>query len=279
KFGFPYLVETPRSEKRRSASMAGHISDEDSENITREDPSMEGPRASRSVIESGHPSIKNIMTVDDNLLVLCHDSGMKGCWFKSKVIQELWLMLGDLTGEGKVLLLDLIFVEALIFSIKESGNCKNQVIPNVVALLELGPFIVVPSALLKILRPGNINVTSLEVNLKMTASIDIKSNNNTFPPPVRPPSIHCSSYFKRLVKIILQKLGPNCEVSGASHAQSIKAYNSVERNPFLLTKQRMDSYNHVFSSWEGHVVSQGKGCRVVHHYLKDSSGELILVVV
>ncbi|KAH0679523.1 hypothetical protein KY284_020608 [Solanum tuberosum] len=58
--------------------MAGHISDEDSENITREDPSMQGPRGSRSVVESGHPSIRNIMAVDDNLLVLCHDSGMKG---------------------------------------------------------------------------------------------------------------------------------------------------------------------------------------------------------
>ncbi|KAG5611329.1 hypothetical protein H5410_022610 [Solanum commersonii] len=67
--------------------MAGHISDEDSENITREDPSMQGPRGSRYVVESGHPSIRNIMAVDDNLLVLCHDSGMKGCWFKSKVIQ------------------------------------------------------------------------------------------------------------------------------------------------------------------------------------------------
>ncbi|KAH0693412.1 hypothetical protein KY285_020509 [Solanum tuberosum] len=171
--------------------MAGHISDEDSENITREDPSMKGPRGSRSVIESGHPSIKNIMTGNQITKAKHQLSGMKGCWFKSKVIQ---LMLGDLTGEGKVLLLDLIFVEALIFR---------------------------------------------EVNLKMTASIDIKSNNNTFLPPVRPPSIHCSSYFKRLVKIILQKLGPNCEVSGASHAQSIKAYNSVERNPFLLTKKRL----------------------------------------
>ncbi|WMV25970.1 hypothetical protein MTR67_019355 [Solanum verrucosum] len=57
-------------------------------------------------------------------------------------------MLGDLTDDGKVLLLDLMFVEALIFS---------------------------------------------EVNLKITASIDIKSSNNTLPPPVKPPSIHCSS--------------------------------------------------------------------------------------
>ncbi|KAK6791852.1 hypothetical protein RDI58_010933 [Solanum bulbocastanum] len=81
---------------------------------------------------------------------------------------------------------------------------------------------------------------------KMTASIDIKSSNNTFPPPVRPPSIHCSSYFKRIIKIILQiikiilqKLGWSCEVLGVSHAQSIKAYNSVDWNPFLLTKQRL----------------------------------------
>ncbi|KAG5611328.1 hypothetical protein H5410_022609 [Solanum commersonii] len=166
-------------------------------------------------------------------------------------------MFGDLTGDGKVLLLDLMFVEALIFRgehiigdsmkereglkrlvIKELGNCKNQVIPNVVALMELGPFIVVPLTLLKILRPSNINVTSFFLGTvisyrgskrKMTASIDIKSSNNTFPPPVRPPSIHCSSYFKRIIKIILQKLGLNCEVSGASYAQSIKTYNSVER--------------------------------------------------
>ncbi|WMV25952.1 hypothetical protein MTR67_019337 [Solanum verrucosum] len=67
--------------------MAGHISDEDSENITREDPSMQGPRGSRSVVESGHPIIRNIMTVDDNLLALWHDSGMKGYWFKFMVIQ------------------------------------------------------------------------------------------------------------------------------------------------------------------------------------------------
>lgn len=41
----------------------------------------------------------------------------------------------------------------------------------------------------------------------------------------------------------------------------------------------MDTNSHVFISWEERVVSQGKDHRVVHYYLKDSSGELILVVV
>ncbi|KAK6791853.1 hypothetical protein RDI58_010934 [Solanum bulbocastanum] len=49
--------------------MAGHISDEDSENITREDPSMQGPMGSRSVVESGHPSIRNIMTGMNSFLL------------------------------------------------------------------------------------------------------------------------------------------------------------------------------------------------------------------
>ena len=41
----------------------------------------------------------------------------------------------------------------------------------------------------------------------------------------------------------------------------------------------MDTDSHVFSSWEERFVSRGKGRRVVHYYLKDTSGELILAVV
>ncbi|KAG5574392.1 hypothetical protein H5410_054526 [Solanum commersonii] len=43
--------------------------------------------------------------------------------------------------------------------------------------------------------------------------------------------------------------------------------------------RRMDTNSHVFILWEERVVSQGKDHRVVHYYLKDSSGEMILVVV
>ncbi|XP_027768660.1 uncharacterized protein LOC107003636 [Solanum pennellii] len=41
----------------------------------------------------------------------------------------------------------------------------------------------------------------------------------------------------------------------------------------------MDTDSHVFSSWEERFVSRGKGRRVVHYYLKDTSGDLILAVV
>ncbi|KAH0712224.1 hypothetical protein KY289_008183 [Solanum tuberosum] len=41
----------------------------------------------------------------------------------------------------------------------------------------------------------------------------------------------------------------------------------------------MDTNSHVFILWEECVVSQGKDHCVVHYYLKDSSGEMILVVV
>uniref|UniRef100_A0A3Q7G671 Uncharacterized protein n=1 Tax=Solanum lycopersicum TaxID=4081 RepID=A0A3Q7G671_SOLLC len=61
KFNFPYLVNTPRSQKRISALIDGLTSDEDSENITREDPSMQGPSGSRSVVASGHSSIGTII--------------------------------------------------------------------------------------------------------------------------------------------------------------------------------------------------------------------------
>ncbi|MCD7451707.1 hypothetical protein HAX54_013090 [Datura stramonium] len=98
--------------------------------ITREDPSRQGPRGSRSVgeyqkLESGHSSIRKSIPgnqiakskptclklkikfpsrgpvgiqlvepqrklsfeVGDNLEVLCQDSGMRGCWFRCKVLQ------------------------------------------------------------------------------------------------------------------------------------------------------------------------------------------------
>lgn len=121
-----YLVDTPRSEKRRSALTAGHISDEVSKNITREDPSAQRSSGSRSVDVSSHsgirksipgnqiskskpptypklkikfPSVRPIgiqlvepqnklsFEVDDNLEVLCNDSGMRGCWFRCKVLR------------------------------------------------------------------------------------------------------------------------------------------------------------------------------------------------
>ncbi|XP_055832335.1 uncharacterized protein LOC129901224 isoform X2 [Solanum dulcamara] len=112
----PPIPDTPRSEKRRSALMAGHISDEVSKHITRQDPSMQGPSGSISVDESSHSGIRNSIPgnqiskskpltypkvgiqlvepqnklsfeVDNNLEVLCHDSGMKGCWFRCKVLR------------------------------------------------------------------------------------------------------------------------------------------------------------------------------------------------
>ncbi|XP_015165774.1 uncharacterized protein [Solanum tuberosum] len=122
----PPISNTPRRETRRSALMAGHISDEVSQNITREDPSTQGPRGSRSVGESDHsgirksipgnqiaqakpptyprlkikypniepvgiqlvePQYKLCFEVGDNLEVLCNDSGMKGCWLRCKVLQ------------------------------------------------------------------------------------------------------------------------------------------------------------------------------------------------
>ncbi|XP_059307103.1 uncharacterized protein LOC132058784 [Lycium ferocissimum] len=41
----------------------------------------------------------------------------------------------------------------------------------------------------------------------------------------------------------------------------------------------MAAENHVFISWEEHFISQEKGHRIVHYYLKDFSGEKILAVV
>ncbi|KAH0713542.1 hypothetical protein KY289_009501 [Solanum tuberosum] len=122
----PPISNTPRRETRRSALMAGHISDDVSKKITQEDPSMQGPSGSRSVGESDHsgirksipgnqiaqaksptypklkikypniepvgiqlvePRYKRSFDVGDNIEVLCNDSGMKGCWFRCKVLQ------------------------------------------------------------------------------------------------------------------------------------------------------------------------------------------------
>lgn len=41
----------------------------------------------------------------------------------------------------------------------------------------------------------------------------------------------------------------------------------------------MAADNHVFVAWEERVISQEKGHRVVHYYLKGFSGESILAVV
>uniref|UniRef100_A0A0V0IB65 Putative ovule protein n=1 Tax=Solanum chacoense TaxID=4108 RepID=A0A0V0IB65_SOLCH len=106
--------------------MGGHISDDVSKKITQEDPSMEGPSGSRSVGESDHsgirksipgnqiaqakpptfpklkikypniepvgiqlvePQYKQSFDVGDSIEFLCNDSGMKGCWFRCKVLQ------------------------------------------------------------------------------------------------------------------------------------------------------------------------------------------------
>ncbi|KAG5611355.1 hypothetical protein H5410_022636 [Solanum commersonii] len=126
------------------------------------------------------PQYKLSFELGDNLIraSFCHDSGMRGCWLRCK-----W-MLGGLTGGGKVLLLDLISMEAVIFrftslkfleiqrknvrtsrdwvdeiwfevkgkkylksfisssltyvskySIKERGNCKNQIAQKLVTLI------------------------------------------------------------------------------------------------------------------------------------------------
>ncbi|XP_006351004.1 uncharacterized protein [Solanum tuberosum] len=122
----PPISNTPRRETRRSALMAGHISDDVSKKITQEDPSMQGPSGSRSVGESCHsgirksipgnqiaqakpptypklkikypniepvgiqlvePQYKRSFDVGDSIEVLCNDSGMKGCWFRCKVLQ------------------------------------------------------------------------------------------------------------------------------------------------------------------------------------------------
>lgn len=121
----PPISDTPRREKR-SASMAGHRSNEVSQNINEEDSSTHGPGGSRIVSESGHsgsrksvpgnrttqgkpprypklkikfpdigpvgiqlaePQHKPSFEVGDNLESLCHDSGMKGCWLRCKVLQ------------------------------------------------------------------------------------------------------------------------------------------------------------------------------------------------
>lgn len=41
----------------------------------------------------------------------------------------------------------------------------------------------------------------------------------------------------------------------------------------------MSANNHSFVAWEEHILCHERGNRVVHYYLKDASGDLILAVV
>ncbi|KAL6990643.1 hypothetical protein U1Q18_008761 [Sarracenia purpurea var. burkii] len=41
----------------------------------------------------------------------------------------------------------------------------------------------------------------------------------------------------------------------------------------------MSADNNVFVAWEEHIISQEKGNRVVHFFLKNESGDLVLAVV
>ncbi|XP_049353371.1 uncharacterized protein LOC125817908 [Solanum verrucosum] len=117
------ISNTPTSERRRSVVMAGHLADEVSKHITREDPPTQRLRGSRSVGKSGirkpipgnpirkvepptclmlnikfpsivpvgiqrvEPQYKLSIEVGDNLEVLCQDSGLRGCWFRCKVLE------------------------------------------------------------------------------------------------------------------------------------------------------------------------------------------------
>ncbi|PHT30840.1 hypothetical protein CQW23_27177 [Capsicum baccatum] len=82
---FPYLVDTPRSE-RRSALMAGK------QTATAKLPNYpklkvkfpsSGP-AGIQLVESQH---KLSFEAGDNIEVLCQDSGMRGCWFMCKILR------------------------------------------------------------------------------------------------------------------------------------------------------------------------------------------------
>ena len=71
-----------------------------------------------------------------------------------------------------------------------------------------------------------------KVKLKMTVSIDI---NLAQSPSYHPPDHQTSSttHTSKNSQNNPPEVGATCEVPGASYDQSIKAYNSVGRNPFL----------------------------------------------
>ncbi|KAH0713905.1 hypothetical protein KY289_009864 [Solanum tuberosum] len=339
----PPISNTPRRETRRSALMAGHISDEVSQNITREDPSTQGPRGSRSVGESDHsgirksipgnqiaqakpptyprlkikypniepvgiqlvePQYKLCFEVGDNLEVLCNDSGMKGCWLRCKVLQvsqkrmkvqyddiqdcdsleklEEWVPSYKVAGSDK-------------FGMRCTGRLTVRPLPledSSVKSFELGAavdawwsngwwegvvagFGVSGSGVLQVYIPGeNILLEIQRKNVRTSrewvddkwVEVERKKDINSF----------ISSSLTCLSSCSINEPG-NCE------NQMAPRLVAPEDNKLASTSkhsaERMDTDNHVFISWEEHVVSQGKGRRVVHYYLKDTSGELILAVV
>ncbi|WMV53851.1 hypothetical protein MTR67_047236 [Solanum verrucosum] len=355
KIDFLYVVDTPRRETRRSALMAGHISDEVSQNITRENPATQGPRGSRSVGESDHsgirksipgnqiaqakpptyprlkikypniepvgiqlvePQYKLCFEVGDNLEVLCNDSGMKGCWLRCKVLQvsqkrmkvqyddirdcdsleklEEWVPSYKVAGSDK-------------FGMRCTGRLTVRPRPledSSVNYFELGAavdawwsngwwegvvtgFGVSGSGDLQVYFPGeNILLEIQRKNVRTSrewvddkwAEVERKKDINSF----------ISSSLTCLSSCGINEPG-NCEnqmaprlVVPEDNKLASTSKHSAEKqdtNVLKLKKRWMDTDNHVFISWEEHVVSQGKGRRVVHYYLKDTSGELILAVM
>ncbi|PHT30920.1 hypothetical protein CQW23_27257 [Capsicum baccatum] len=82
---FPYLVDTPRNE-RRSAIMAGkQIATAKLPNYPKLKVKfpISGP-AGIQLVESQH---KLSFEAGDNIEVLCQDSGMRGCWFRCKILR------------------------------------------------------------------------------------------------------------------------------------------------------------------------------------------------
>lgn len=47
----------------------------------------------------------------------------------------------------------------------------------------------------------------------------------------------------------------------------------------ILSNMTMPGNNHGFVAWEEHILCHERGKRVVHYYLKDVSGDLVLAVV
>ncbi|PHT30915.1 hypothetical protein CQW23_27252 [Capsicum baccatum] len=76
------MLSNHQAQLKSKGPMSHEIKD-----ITREDPIKQGPRGSRSVGGSRSSGIRKSIPVGDNLEVLRHDSGLRGCWFRCKVLK------------------------------------------------------------------------------------------------------------------------------------------------------------------------------------------------